>query len=178
MAKPCKHCQSTQHSSAFCFKAPKKPVKRSPLRSSVKKVKVSTKKKPKARTRSYYVKELDKIFSVYIRLKNADKEGYCICVTSGRRIHWKEIQNGHFYSRKYYPTRWNEDNCHPQSMSDNVFLRGNYIEYTKYMIDRYGREYVDELGRLAKSGQKIPTSVIMQKIEEYKLKVAQMLDLT
>lgn len=153
-------------------KAPRKPIKRPAGASKVKKVKT-----PKKRviSRGQLVKRLDSVYSQYIRLKNADSEGYCICVTSGKRIHWKEIQNGHFYSRKYYATRWDDDNCHPQSVGDNIFLRGNYINYTRYMIDRYGREFVDELEVKAKSSVKISTPELREKIEYYRGKVAELL---
>lgn len=169
--KPCKHCQSELHTSLKCFNAPRKPVKRPVGGSKVKKIKTP---KKKTMSRSQLVKRLDSVYSQYIRLKNADSDGYCICVTSGKRIYWKEIQNGHFYSRKYLPTRWDDTNCHPQSVADNIFLRGNYINYTRYMIDRYGRDYVDELERKAKSGAKISTPELREKLEYYSGKVAEL----
>lgn len=125
----------------------------------------------KLKSRSQLVKDLDSIYSKYIRLLKSDEYGYCLCVTSGKRMFWTEAQNGHFYSRKYYPTRWDDDNCHPQSMTDNIFLRGNYIEYTKYMIDKYGRDFVDQLGFKARNGKKISTQEIREKTLFYKTEV-------
>ena len=40
-----------------------------------------------------------------VRLKAADKHGFCRCVTCGKRQHWKELQGGHFISRTY--SKWN-----------------------------------------------------------------------
>ncbi|MFK5282642.1 recombination protein NinG, partial [Lacticaseibacillus paracasei] len=77
------------------------------------------------------------------------------------------MQNGHFYSRGRYPTRWHDDNCHPQCVGCNIFLKGNYINYTKYMIDTYGREYVDELEVLSKSTIKISTAELQEMIDKY-----------
>ena len=158
----CKHCQSELHTSLKCFNAPRKPIKRSVARPSVKKVKTPTKKKPKAKTRSYYVKQLDSVFSLYIRQSKPN-----VCVTCGKKDDPKNLQNGHFYSRAKYPTRWHEDNCHPQCPRCNVFMKGMYIEYTMFMIDKYGREYVDELKELAYSRKKITTVEIKEMIEKY-----------
>lgn len=120
----------------------------------------------KKQTRSQLVKKLDKVFSEYIRISKS-VDGIGTCVTCGTSKPWKEMQNGHFYSRGRYGTRWHEDNCHIQDAACNVFLKGNYINYTKYMIDKYGREYVDELERLSKSSQKITTPQIEEMIELY-----------
>ena len=177
--KACKYCNSAEHSSTFCFNAPKKPIKNAikPRSKAIvgvskpKVAKVPTIKKKKAKTRSQLVKELDAVFSQYIRLDKSDKDGYCVCVTSGERMFWKDAQAGHFYSRKYYPTRWHDDNVFPQSIRDNIFFHGNYINYTRFMLDSYGREFVDELEALAKSGKKISTPEIREKIEYYKKEV-------
>ena len=153
--KTCPYCFAVGHSGFYC---PKKPVK--PIKSRSKQLKaVKTVSKPKkklAPSRSKLVKDLD---------------GYCICVTSGVRMFWTEAQNGHFFSRRFYPTRWNDDNCHPQSMRDNVFLKGNYINYTRYMIDSYGRKFVDDLEKLAHTTIKIRNAELIEKIQHYKKEV-------
>ena len=56
------------------------------------KEKAVKKKKPKAKTRSWEVKNLDAWFSRYIRLLYANKKGMVQCVTSGKWFHWLEIQ--------------------------------------------------------------------------------------
>lgn len=168
--KPCKHCGSELHLSLKCFNSPRKPIRARVKTASSIKVKVPVKKK-KAPTRSQLVKKLDAIYSQYVRLYQSDEFGYCICVTSGERMFWKEAQNGHFFSRRFYPTRWNDDNCHPQSMRDNVFLKGNYINYTRYMIDSYGREFVDELEKLAHTTIKVKNAELIEKIAYYSTEV-------
>lgn len=98
-----------------------------------------------------------------------------VCVTCGAVKPWKEMQNAHFYTRARYPTRWSEDNCHVGCYRCNVILSGNYIVYTKYMLDRYGREFVDELERTSNSGIKISTPEIRERITLYTQKVRGML---
>ena len=157
--KACKHCGSELHGSLRCFKAPRRPLK-------VKKVKVSTVKKKKPKTRSYYVKQLDKVFSEYIRRRD-DGKG---CVTCGIKKPWQEMQACHYYSRGKYPTRWHELNVHSGCYRCNVLLKGAYTDYALFMFSTYGAEKIQELYNLANSGEKIPTSVIKDKIEYYKHK--------
>lgn len=87
-----------------------------------------------------------------VRVKAALKEGEIItCVTCGVKKHWKEMQGGHFISRRFTKYKLLEENVHPQCPACNGPLRGNYHSYTLYMIDMYGRKYVDEL--LATKGE-------------------------
>jgi hypothetical protein len=90
-------------------------------------------------------KDLDAIFSWVIRMEAADDNGIAQCVTSGKLEHWTKLQNGHYISRKHKSLRFNEKNCHPQTMHDNVFLKGNYPSYALFMIKTYGLEFVEWL---------------------------------
>lgn len=159
--KPCKHCGSELHLSLKCFNKPIKPPK-----TALKDKKAKTPKK-KAQTRSQVIKKLDIVFSQYIRLDKTDVDGYGECVTCGNRLFWKELQNGHYISRGKYPTRWDEDNCHLQDYRCNVVLNGNYIEYTLYMLDSYGREFVDQLKSKSINGEKISTPQLKEMIDHY-----------
>ena len=60
---------------------------------------------PKKPSRKTLVKKLDKVFSQYIRRRFAVNE-IAKCVTCGKQAHWKDLQAGHFMSRKHYSTRW------------------------------------------------------------------------
>lgn len=94
-----------------------------------------------------------------------------VCVTCSDRKEWKLQQNGHYMSRGHYPTRWDITNCHVQCAACNLFKKGNYTSYAIYMINRYGTDHLLYLDKKAKSGEKIPTPVIRDMIEEYKQKV-------
>lgn len=82
----------------------------------------------------------DFVFSIFIRITNADKNGFCTCCTCWRKIHWMEIQNGHFRTRGFLFFRFNKENCHPQCYYCNVQLHGNYRNYCLYMIHKYWPE--------------------------------------
>jgi len=163
-SNPCKLCGSTYHTAAFCPQKPRKAI------SKVVKVKKAKVAKPKTKTRSQLVRDLDKVFSQYIRVKDSI-DGTAVCVTCGDQKPWRQQQNGHYMSRGHYPTRWDEDNCHVQCVACNMFRSGNYTEYSIYMINRYGADFLPVLRDKAKNGSKIPTSVIKGLIEEYTQKL-------
>ena len=158
-----------EHYKTFCHKAPRKPIKTASKAVKAKKGKTT---RPKAKPRSYYVKQLDSVFSKYIRYSAVEEDGLVTCVTCGDRIPPKDIQNGHFISRGKYPTRWEEDNCHPQCVRDNIFLNGRYIDYTLFMVREYGLHRINELKEQSISGKKISTAEIKDMIELYKDKLA------
>lgn len=58
-------------------------------------------------------------------------------------FHWTRIQNGHYMSRKYLSTRFDENNCRPQCVSCNVFQQGNIQLYRRNLIEEIGNEMVD-----------------------------------
>lgn len=106
-----------------------------------------TAKKP---TRSKLVKKLDVVFSQYIRLSNADKNGYCTCVTCNKKFHWKEIQAGHFMSRKHYSIRWDERNVKPQCVACNVYRAGEQYKYSLYLGNNLSQKLLEESRELRK----------------------------
>lgn len=85
-------------------------------------------------------KKADKVFSEYVRKRDKGK-----CFTSKVRKRWDEQQAGHFLSRVHLGTRFDERNCHCQTVRDNIFLRGNLIVYYEQMLKAYGQEVIDEL---------------------------------
>ncbi len=131
------------------------------------KVKAVKKKKPKAKTRSWEVKNLDSRFSRYIRILYANQKGMVQCVTSGDWFHWTKIQLGHFITRGNYKYRRDPINCYPQCYRDNVLLKGNYIEYTLFMIRKFWVEYVEFL-KSDKQIVKITTQEIKEQADHYK----------
>jgi NinG protein len=75
------------------------------------------------------IDELDGIFSKYIRLKYADKDGLCECYTCGKKKKWQEMQCGHYLSRRHMFLRWDERNARPQDEYCNTYKHGNTAVY-------------------------------------------------
>ena len=81
-------------------------------------------KKVKKLSTAKLKKKLDKVFSEYIRRKYSNSNGQVECYTCGSVKDWKEMQCGHFVSRVYLGTRFEEDNVRVQCVGCNIFGRG------------------------------------------------------
>ena len=122
------------------------------------------------KTISKLKKELDTIFSVYIRLREANEYGYCQCFTCGVVRHYKDgMQNGHFQSRKHLSTRFSEDgNCEVQCVSCNIFGSGQQWKFGMNLDAKYGEGRAVELEFLARTTLKISRAEYEEKISYYK----------
>ena len=94
--------------------------------------------------RSALIADIDREFSFYIRLLEADQYGYTRCFTSGKRLHYLKLDCGHYVSRSHLTTRWDADNCRPQSKHDNQFLDGN-IEVFKENLEAENKGITETL---------------------------------
>lgn len=130
------------------------------------------KKKVKKKSRSKLVKELDRVFSIFIRQRDLPG-GRGKCYTCGSPLRFEDAHNMHFITRGCYRYRWDEDNCKAGDYRCNIALKGNYIEYTRLMIDEYGIDKVDEMRRNAKQVFKISTQEIEDKIAYYKRRIGE-----
>lgn len=100
----------------------------------------------KTKTHSQYKKELDAVFSKYIRQKFQIK-GLCYCYTCNRPLSPKSAHCGHFVSRTYLATRWDENNCRPQCAGCNLFGGGRPLDFEENLIEELGKGVVEALKR-------------------------------
>ena len=89
--------------------------------------------------------QLDRIFSVYIRLKYADHAGFVSCFTCTIRRKWQEMDAGHFISRSNKSTRWDEENVFPQCIEDNRFYGSKHDVFEEVLRDILGEDGFSEL---------------------------------
>ena len=121
------------------------------------------------KTISKLKKELDKWFSLFIRLRFATKEGLCQCVTCGKVGHYKSgMQCGHFQSRRHLNTRFNEENCQVQCIGCNCFKQGEQYKFSLYLDGKYGEGTAQTLEFLSHQTTKISRSDYEEKISYYK----------
>jgi len=113
--------------------------------------------------------KLDTIFSLYIRRKDADNREFATCVTCFKKAHYSELQCGHYISRSYLATRYDDQNCAVQCLGCNVFKHGNMPAYTIYIQKKYGIEIINELVR--RSRQIVKNFPYEAKIKEYEEKL-------
>ena len=128
------------------------------------------KKKPKSKTKSFYVKKLDRLFSLYIRKKYADEWGMSSCFTCQKQFHYKDLQNGHYISRQYMAGRWEESNCRPQCVVCNVFKKGNYTEYAARLVRDRGAKELERLNKLKRTIKQWSIGELKSLIELYEEK--------
>lgn len=98
---------------------------------------------PKQRTIASLSEEAAKLLQRLVRMKAADEFGYAECVTCGKMEHWKDLDGGHFVPRAHKKHKLREENIHPQCRYCNRYRHGALGEYTLYMIDMYGRDFVE-----------------------------------
>jgi len=118
--------------------------------------------------RSTIVKKLDKIFSIWIRSKDADHAGMVDCFTCGVSKSWKyEIDAGHFMGRGKYATRWDEQNVKPQCKKCNGFRSGEQYLFSKHLDEEYGKGTADELVYQSNQLAKFTNDELLEKIEHF-----------
>ena len=121
------------------------------------------------KTISKLKKELDKWFSLYIRLREATDLGLCQCFTCGKVAHYKDgMQCGHFQSRRFLPTRFDEENCQVQCVGCNMFKQGEQYKFGLALDSKYGEGTAEELEQISRSILKISRVEYEEKISYYK----------
>ena len=125
----------------------------------------------KYKTLSKLKKELDKWFSLFIRLRNASKDGIVECWTCGKTAHYKKMHAGHFMSRKHHATRWNEENVQVQCPKCNLFGQGEQYTFGKLIDVRIGEGKSEELQELSRTTVKYMRHEYEDMIKHYKEKV-------
>jgi hypothetical protein len=124
-------------------------------------------------SRSKLIKKLDTIFSKYIRQRDAKKE-VATCFTCGKKAHWKKLQNGHFQSRRFYATRWDEINCQVQCAGCNVFKYGEQFTFGLNLDSKFGAGTAQRLHTKARVITKLSSPDIEELILMYEDLVAEL----
>jgi len=132
-------------------------------------------KTPKRRKRGNTItklkKKLDTVFSLYIRLRDADQKGICECITCGERKHFRQMHAGHFLSRRYLATRWDEMNVAAQCPSCNLYHQGRQYEFSKALKLIRGEEVPDQMLEQSKKKIKMDTHKYRELIEYYEAQI-------
>ena len=112
--------------------------------------------------------QLDKEFSLYIRLRDTMPNGMFRCISCGNIKPFSEADCGHFFSRKHGSTRWDEDNCHAQCIRCNRFLDGNLVNYRSNLIVKIGQKRFYELENRHHQTRQWRKSEIKELLDFYK----------
>jgi hypothetical protein len=115
--------------------------------------------------------KLWKVFSEFIRLRDADDEGFCKCITCGLRRHWKQMDCGHGIGRQHWGTRYDERNNAAQCKKCNGFEGGRREVYKVEVDKRYGAGTWDLLELKSKKGKRLSDFEIKVLTDHYKKEV-------
>lgn len=133
---------------------------------------ITKKKKAEARAKkansiSKLTEVLDKTFSLFIRLRDTDRNGIFTCCTCHEKKEWHQLNAGHFISRRFMNTRWDEENVHGQCSKCNVILSGMQYDYSLFMDVRYGEGAAKRMHSKAQEVKKFTTDEIKVLITYY-----------
>jgi hypothetical protein len=115
------------------------------------------------------IKEADKWFSKYIRLRDS-KNGIGTCITCHRKKDWKYMDCGHYIKRQHISTRYDEQNCNIQCKHCNAFEQGANEKYKVAIDIKYGKGVADELELKKQMRAKLSTKDLLFIADYYKSK--------
>jgi len=134
--------------------------------------------KPKKQTLTSLKKKAWGYFSQYIRLRDCTRTTGCgsfgLCITCGKRYHFKLLQAGHFVSGRHNANLFSEKGVHAQCYNCNINLRGNTLEYRRKIIDRYGKGYDEVLEEEACQIKKFTVVELEELITDLKDKIKEL----
>lgn len=96
------------------------------------------------------------------------KSGYGKCISCGRIFSYEKLDAGHFYSRRYMSTRWDENNVHAQCRSCNRFEEGNKYKYGKALEKKLGLKELSKLDYKRSNSVKYSNSELKMIGDKYK----------
>ena len=104
--------------------------------------------KPKRKTpKTDYVRKLDDVFSLYIRLRDSKPYGFKAfrCISCGKIKPFEQADCGHYFSRRHMATRFDEENCHCECRACNRFSADHLDGYLRNLTKKIGEQRVELL---------------------------------
>lgn len=116
------------------------------------------------------VKELDRVFSIYIRQRDTNDAGFGKCVTCNHTGHYKSMDCGHYISRREYQTRWDERNCALQCKFCNYSINHQGV-FAEAINKRWGEGTTHELHSKRRVPMKLDRIELNEQIIKLKDKI-------
>ena len=138
----------------------------------MKKTKINKKtKRPMGRLK----KDVWDVLSKFIRHRDCMRTTGCkewgLCITCGKRYHFKLLQAGHFISGRHNAYLFSEEGVHAQCYNCNINLRGNTLVYRDKIIELYGEDYDKVLREAAKEKRKFTRDELIELKSYYENKI-------
>lgn len=117
-------------------------------------------------------KKLDLIFGSYIRARDKDHTGWAVCCTCDKPCRDGNVNAGHYISRGFLRTRYEETNVNAQCVNCNNWMGGRADDHERFIAEKYGQEEVDRLRAIkVTEGFKFTKDDYLELIEKYKTKL-------
>ena len=127
--------------------------------------------------REKLIAKLDRVFSQWVRAKDADHRGMVSCYTCGTVNHWKKMDAGHFQSRGKFSTRWmcNPEeglvNVAPQCKRCNGFRSGEQFKFARRLDAEYGEGTAERIEQMSNQTRKYSPEELEALIDVYNRRV-------
>lgn len=130
---------------------------------------------------SNLIDQCDRIFSLYIRARDADENGVCRCFTCDKPLDWKKKKGysgayegadaGHWVSRGNYSVRWDPLNVKAQCKTCNRQGGGESKKFEERLIEELGEQAVYDLKKKGREIRKYSIKELKQVLHIYKSKL-------
>jgi hypothetical protein len=132
------------------------------------------KTRPQKKTTSQLIKELDDVFSLFVRLRDSDSQGTVTGFITGERIWWRDCDAAHYCSRQHMATRYDEMNVHACSVDSNRYDQDHLEKYGQALNKKYGWDEVLRLVNKSHQLTKFTAFELQEMIDRYKITVAEL----
>ncbi len=121
-----------------------------------------------------------RLYSIWKRtedcLRTTGCKSFGLCITCGKRYHFKLLQAGHFIPGRHNANLFNDRGVHAQCYNCNINLRGNTLNYRRAIIELYGEGADEEIERGAAVTKKFTTDELEELIKSLKEKIRRLND--
>lgn len=126
--------------------------------------------KNELKTTSDWMKEAQKVFNQYIRLRDKNKP----CVSCEQKLGSKYDAGHYFSSGGHKAITFDEDNVHGQCVACNQYKHGNLLNYQIGIEKRIGADRLLQLHEKAHQVRKYSADELQELIKKYKKKIVDM----
>lgn len=116
------------------------------------------------------VQDLDAIFSLYVRIRDANSDGIVKCFTCSNKAHYSEVDAGHYIHRTDLNTRWHPKNVRGQCKKCNQFNDGMVAKFAEE-LEKEEKGLTEYLYELSKQVARPTRDELKQLIIEYRYKL-------
>lgn len=115
------------------------------------------------------------VFSLFIRLRDSDVNGFCRCISCGEIKKYNSIDAGHFLPKsRGLSIYFDEDNVHAQCRHCNSFLHGDLYNYGKALEKKIGEKRIKILEAKSRQTTKYSDYDYLTLIKIYRKKIKEL----